>query len=72
MHTNINEQDNINNQNILFLDYLKNEKSNKKNNIQHKPPITIALNRNENNPPNNPFSWRSSKCPNSKCTNQKN
>ena len=53
LHTNINEQDNINNQNILFLDYLKNEKSNKKNNIQHKPPITIALNRNENNPPNN-------------------
>ena len=37
------------NQNILFLDYLKSEKANKKNNIQHKPPKTITLNKGENN-----------------------
>ena len=35
-------------QNILFLDYLKSEKANKKNNIQHKPPITITLNKGDN------------------------
>ena len=41
-----------NNQNILFLDYLKSEKANKKNNIQHKPPITITLNKGDNNASN--------------------
>ena len=49
-----NTKNNMNNnnkniQNILFLDYLKSEKANKKNNIQHKPPITITLNKGENN-----------------------
>ena len=57
LKTNNNEQNNNNNnknhQNILFLDYLKSEKANKKNNIQHKPPITITLNKGENNNNNN-------------------
>ena len=39
---------NKNPQNILFLDYLKSEKANRKNNIQHKPPISITLNKGEN------------------------
>ena len=35
-------------QNILFLDYLKSDKANKKNNIQHKAPVS-TINKEENN-----------------------
>ena len=44
-----NNTNNTNNQNILFLDYLKSDKANKKNNIQHKAPISITLNKGDNN-----------------------
>ena len=47
LQTAANEQNNDNNKNILFLDYLKSEKANKKNNIQMKPPI-ITFNKGEN------------------------
>ena len=47
-HGEQNKNNNIH-QNILFLDYLKSEKANKKNNIQHKPPISIVLNKGEKN-----------------------
>ena len=51
LKSNDGEQKKVNNnhQNILFLDYLKSEKANKKNNIQHKPPISIILNKGEKN-----------------------
>lgn len=45
---NITEKDNPDkNQNILFLDYLKSDKANKKNNIQHKAPVS-TINKEEN------------------------
>ena len=47
LQTTINEQNNANPQSTLFSDYLKSEKANKKNNIQHKKPITITLNKGE-------------------------
>ena len=53
LQTTINEKENKNHQNILFLDYLKSERANKKNNIKHKAPITITLNKGENNDKSN-------------------
>jgi serine/threonine protein kinase len=54
IQTTANEREN-NNKTLLFLDYLKSEKANKKNNIQHKAPGTTAttLNKLDNNNENN-------------------
>ena len=48
LQTTVNERTNNNHKNILFLDYLKSDKANKKNNIQHKAPVTITLNKGDN------------------------
>ena len=46
------------NQNILFLDYLKSEKANKKNNIQHKAP-KITMSKEESNNTENTYKYNS-------------
>ena len=48
-----NNKNKNNNNTILFLDYLKTDKANKKNNIQHKAPIVTTSNKVENNNNNN-------------------